>query len=87
MRTFPAIQLDLFGIYTQTDVKRLGEGYKRVFDLMKDSQWRTPEEIAELSHTRLDSALRFLRYAKAQGHGYHKRSLGKGLYIYRIIPL
>lgn len=68
------------------DKKRLGEGYERTFALMKDSAWRTPEQIAEGARVRLDSGLRYLRYAKARGHGYEKRLVRNGLYEYRIIP-
>jgi hypothetical protein len=69
------------------DEKRLGEGYRRTFDVMKDGTWRTPDEIAKLSGCRLDSALRFMRYAKAQGHQYNKRYKENGVYEYQIIPL
>lgn len=67
------------------DEKRLGEGYKRVFNLMKDGFWRTPEQIASGSSTRLDTALRMLRYAKQRGHLYFKRLVKNGLYEYKII--
>ncbi len=69
------------------DAKRLGIGYRKTLDLMKDGQWRTPNEIAELSHNRVDSALRYLRYMKAQGHIYNKRYRGNGLNEYQIIVI
>ena len=70
----------------QGDEKRLGEGYKRTFNVMKDGIFRTPDEIARLSGNRLDSALRYLRYMKARGHRYNKMRKERGLYMYQILP-
>ncbi len=70
---------------TQSDKKRLGAGYLRVFNLMKDGQYRTPEQIAEGSNTRIDSSLRYIRYCKQQGHKVESESKGGGLHLYRVI--
>ena len=85
-------QLSLEDIWQGSDLKperdhdRIGAGYMRVFELMKDTNWRSPQEIADMSKTRLDSGLRYLRYMKKRGHGYSKKLIRNGLYLYQIIP-
>lgn len=74
------------GNISQADRKRIGKGYLRVFNVMKDGEWHTPDEIAQESDTRIDTALRCCRLMKKRGHGYEKSHLGNGLYSYKITP-
>lgn len=67
------------------DEQRLGEGYRRTFEVMKDGHWRTPQEIAELSGCRLDSALRFVRLTKKFGHTVNKEYVDHGIWKYQIV--
>lgn len=68
------------------DLKRLEGHYLTVFNVVKDGRWRYPDQIAQETGVRLDSALRMLRLMKARGHGYRKNYEGNGLYAYQIIP-
>lgn len=70
----------------ERDCKRLGAGYKRLFEAMKDGTWFTPEAMAVQSQNRLDSALRYWRYMKKAGHTCNKKYVGNGLYLYQVIP-
>lgn len=76
----------LQGDLTQKDRKRLTGGYLRVFNVMKDGVYRSPEQISEESGVRLDSALRMCRLMKQRGHGYGKMPCGNGFFMYQIIP-
>ncbi len=69
----------------ERDSKRLGEGFKRTLEVMRDEQWHTPEEIAAKSHNRLDSCLRYVRYLKKQGYTVEKRYEQNGIYLYRAL--
>lgn len=71
---------------TNKDRKRLTGGYMRVFNVMKDANYRNPDQIAVESNVRLDSALRHIRMMQERGHTKEMKHLGNGLYLYRIIP-
>ena len=78
--------------YTPTaDDLRLKGQLARIFDVMRDGQWRTLEELAEQAHAPAASAsaqLRNLRKEPAGSHTIEKRSRGArnvGLYEYRLL--
>lgn len=71
---------------TPKDRKRLAGAYEKVFAVMKDGKQRTPDQISSESGVRLDSALRHVRTMKKRVAFWEKKNVGKGLYLYRIIP-
>lgn len=78
--------------YDETlDKDRLMTQLNKVYQLMKDQQWRTLEEIAATVHapiTSIGSRLRDLRQAKFGGHTVNRRRRGdksKGLFEYQLI--
>lgn len=85
-------QTDIFSMLRGSDLdakrdeKRLGAGYQRTLEVMKDGQWRTPEAMAKQSGNRIDSALRYWRYMKQAGHECNKKYVRDGLYLYQVIP-
>ena len=78
-----------------------GSDYKREFDhsrlkgqaldifkLMKDSNWRTLNDIANVTnhpHASISAQLRHLRKSKFGSHDIEKRNKGNGLYEYKLI--
>ena len=69
------------------DHVRLRPQTQRVFDLMKDGQWRSLDEIATAAsapHASASAQLRHLRKARFGGHSVSRRHLGGGLYLYRL---
>ena len=71
------------------DRARLVGQIKRVFDCVKDGQWRTVQQIAEATgdpETSVSAQLRNLRKDRFGGHNVEKRHEGNGLYLYRITP-
>lgn len=95
-------QPDLFAPRPQIDPKRAfgGKTYEpsrdyarltgqlaRVFDIMRDGQWRTLPEIArevQGSQPAVSARLRDLRKDKYGGHEVERKHQGGGLYIYRV---
>jgi hypothetical protein len=86
------IQQELFfdgAVYNhERDFKRLYKQLKVVFDLMKDGQWRTLNEICELTnqaHASVSARLRDLRKERFGAYTVERQYLGNGLYTYRVI--
>ncbi len=69
------------------DRKRLGAGYRRVVEVMKDGNWHDMRSVAFRSETELDSAKRYVRHMKKQGYKVERRNEGGGLNLYRALPL
>ena len=73
------------------DKKRLALQLLRVFELMKDSQWRTLQQIADTIHAPTQSVgarLRQLREERCGLHTVNRRRKGEGrlgLFEYRLI--
>jgi hypothetical protein len=70
------------------DRERLTGQIKRIYDLMKDRQWRTLTQIAE--HTcdpeaSISAQLRNLRKARFGGYVVERQNCGGGLFQYRLI--
>jgi len=90
----PVVQVPLFDGRTynhRSDGARLTRQYKRVFDLMADSQWRTLDEIARATgdqHQSISARLRDFRKSRFGNHTVERRPRGdreRGLFEYRLI--
>jgi hypothetical protein len=71
------------------DGARLNKQLRKVFDLMSDGRWRTLDEISSSVGAPMQSVsarLRDLRKPKHGSHTIERKSLGKGLFSYRLIP-
>ena len=69
------------------DAPRLRGQILRIFDLMKDGQWRTFDAIAVATgdpQASISAQLRNLRKQRFGGHTVHRRHVGEGLYEYRL---
>ena len=75
----------------EMDNKRLSGQIKRIFHLMKDSQYRTLSEIAEITgdhEASISAQLRHLRKTRFGSHTVNKRNRGErqhGLYEYQLV--
>jgi hypothetical protein len=70
------------------DFRRLSGQLGDVFHLMKDGQWRTLHQISLCcggSEASCSSRLRDLRKAKYGSHIVLRKSLGNGLFEYRLV--
>lgn len=70
------------------DDERLSNQTKRVFDCMKDGQWRTLFEIAEIAEAPQASVSAQLRHLRKDRFGHHtveKEHVANGLFKYRLI--
>lgn len=70
------------------DGARLASQLTRVFDVMKDGQWRTLTDLAGAasgSEVGVSARLRDLRKAKFGGHEVQRRYLHHGLFEYRVL--
>ena len=73
----------------ERDDERLSGQLLRVWNLMKDSQWRTLDEISTTTGdppASISAQLRHLRKERFGSHTVEKTYLGNGLYNYRVIP-
>lgn len=72
----------------ERDDVRLSGQILRVFDCMKDGQWRTLGLIANLTgdpEASVSAQLRHLRKDRFGGHQVEKKHVERGLYTYRLI--
>lgn len=70
------------------DSARLTGQILRVFDLMKDQQWRTLREIAAATgdpESSISAQLRHLRKERFGSHTVEREHVGGGLFRYRLI--
>jgi hypothetical protein len=68
------------------DFDRLHRQTKRVFNVVKDGEWRTIQQIARLAECPENSAsaqLRHLRKTRFGSHIIERRHVGHGLFEYR----
>lgn len=73
---------------TAADHTRLAGQMARIFDYMKDGEWRTLGEIAAATcdpESSISAQLRHLRKPRFGGHTVERRHEGNGLYSYRLI--
>ena len=71
------------------DMNRLNAQMKRVYALMKDSEWRTLAEIARFtndSEASISARLRDLRKPKFGGLTVNRRRRTQGQYEYQVLP-
>lgn len=72
----------------ERDGRRLAKQYGSVFDLMRDGQWRTLDEISRLTGAPTHSASARLRDMRKKRHGSHtvlREYVSKGIFRYRLI--
>jgi CRISPR/Cas system-associated protein Cas7 (RAMP superfamily) len=76
----------------EVDDERLTSQYERIFDLMKDGEWRTIREIAAAltkdAESSISAQLRHMRKAHFGSHNVDRMVTGKqgtGLYSYRLV--
>lgn len=70
------------------DNERLTGQILRIFDLMRDGEWRTLGDIAKATgdpEASISAQLRHLRKKRFGAHGLEKDYRGNGLYAYRLI--
>lgn len=70
------------------DYLRLNGQLGNVFETMRDGRWRTINNIAAQvigSPQAISARLRDLRKAKYGAHEVERKSLGRGLFAYRLI--
>lgn len=72
----------------ERDGARLTKQINKVFDLMKDGQWRTLADIAFLTdapESSISARLRDLRKPRFGGYTVERQSVRGGLFQYRIL--
>ncbi len=72
----------------ERDHVRLAGQMRRIFDLMKDGEWRTLENIRATTGdppASISAQLRHLRKVRFGSHEIERRGLGHGLFQYRLI--
>jgi Fic family protein len=75
----------------EKDDQRLSGQLKNIYDLMKDGNWRTLQEISAITgapQASVSAQLRHLRKERFGAHAVNKRSRGdreSGLYEYQLI--
>lgn len=70
------------------DDDRLSVQYRRIFSLMQDGQWRTLEEIEQVTQdpqASISAQLRHMRKARFGAHTVNRRYLVAGLYEYQLV--
>lgn len=76
----------------ELDHARLTGQIERVFECMKDSEWRTLDEIARITgdpHASISAQLRHLRKTRFGEHVVNKQRRGdrtNGLFEYQLVP-
>lgn len=71
------------------DHARLTAQIGRVWEAMKDSQWRTLRQLATLTgdpEPSVSAQLRHLRKPRFGGHTVERNYIGNGLFAYRLLP-
>lgn len=71
------------------DGDRLNAQQRRVADVMKDGQWRTLQEISDLTGdptASVSARLRDLRKERFGGHDVQRKYVSDGLWIYAVDP-
>ena len=70
------------------DQARLSLQHVRIFELMRDGQWRTLDEISTVTGdppASVSAQLRHLRKRRFGAHLVEREHVGRGLYRYRLI--
>ena len=72
----------------ERDYERLSGQLKAVYDLMRDSKWRTLSDIRETvegSEAAISARLRDLRKTKYGSYTIEREHIDRGLYRYRMV--
>jgi hypothetical protein len=72
----------------ERDSERLTGQLLRIFEVVKDSKWRTLKEIAMLTgdpEASISAQLRHLRKPRFGSHEVEKQYVDRGLYKYRVL--
>ena len=75
------------GYEKQRDHERLTKSLRAVYDAMKDEQWHTLEDIAEMTdkpEASISAHIRSLRRPENGGYYIERRHVGSGLHKYRL---
>jgi len=70
------------------DGPRLGNQLNKIFELMKDAEYRTLEQISLITSVPTPSVSAQLRHLRKQRFGSHivnKKNFGGGLFMYQLI--
>lgn len=70
------------------DHARLSVQFQRVFDLMKDAEWRTLAQIVESTgdpHASVSAQLRHMRKPRFGAHIVNRRHISHGLFEYQLM--
>jgi hypothetical protein len=73
----------------ERDDSRLTGQLLRIWDIVKDREWRTLNEISLLTgdpEASISAQLRHLRKPRFGGHKVEKKYINNGLYQYRVLP-
>jgi len=85
--TQPELKFDGADYIPERDNDRLGAQLKRIFDIVIDGQWRTLQDISELTgdpHASISAQLRHLRKPRFGSWNVERKYMGNGLYLYRL---
>ena len=80
-------RFDGAGYQPQRDNPRLSKQYDRIFNLMKDGQWRTLNAIEKTTGdpaASVSAQLRHMRKERFGGHTVERRHVRDGLHQYRL---
>lgn len=69
------------------DGERLSAQHTRIFNLMKDGEFRSLREISVATNApeaSVSAQLRHLRKERFGGYTVSKRSVGRGVYLYKL---
>ena len=72
----------------ERDNYRLGTQLAKIYNLMKDGQFRTLSQIEQVTgepQASISAQLRHLRKPRFGGHSVNKKHQGQGLYKYQLI--
>jgi hypothetical protein len=87
-RTTKVLRFNGAGYIAERDNTRLTGQIERVYILMQDGEWRTLDEIAQLTGdppASISAQLRHLRKDRFGGHTVERDYVSDGLYRYRLL--
>lgn len=76
------------GLLTEQDLRELAEGVKRVYELMKDGEWHTPDAICMAAGNggkRAGDGLRRMRQLREKYQVEKRRLAGDRIWVYRLV--
>lgn len=85
---YSKFKFDGADIVPERDNKRLTKQYDAIFNLMKDGEWRTLNQIASqlgYGEASISAQLRHTRKERNGGHTLNREYVGDGLYQYQLI--